>query len=501
MFPHDIETRNAPSTILTLFDFIRLAAQQAMPVHKVEEEIWKQVLTIGRDALAQFFHFQGNGDIGPEVVLPDGGTAQRLDNHHERNYRSIFGDFTLVRTCYGSREGQRITFVPLDHRLQLPESDYSYLLQHWDATLGCESAFGRVRDTMLDVLGIEQPVDSLERIHRHVATQVGAFRDSRPLPEAIKEGELFVLTADGKGIPMRRDARDAKPKAKRGKGDKANKKRMAIVGAIYSVDRHPRTSDEVVAALFRDVRLPGEEPNHRPEPVGKHVWAQLSHASDGSLSGPVTTVFGWLKTELGKRDEAGVKEVVCVMDGQELLWKGLRADVSVNGVVEVLDLLHVIPRLWQAAYLFEKEASVEATEFVRSRLLRVLNGGVKGVVMGLRRQGTLRGLSATKCQQLKRLCGYLSSNASRMKYGEYLLKGYPIASGVIEGACRSYVKDRMERSGMRWTLSGAQSMLDVRSEYRNGQWKEFRVFRIEAETKRLYPYQTVLDGVQWSLAT
>ena len=87
-----------------------------------------------------------------------------------------------------------------------------------------------------------------------------------------------------------------------------------------------------------------------------------------------------------------------------------------------------------------------------------------------------------------------------MKYDEYLRKGYPIASGVIEGACRSYVKDRMERSGMRWTREGAQSMLDVRSEYVNGNWQEFQAFRMEEEADRLYPQRGILDGVQCSLA-
>jgi hypothetical protein len=124
--------------------------------------------------------------------------------------------------------------------------------------------------------------------------------------------------------------------------------------------------------------------------------------------------------------------------------------------------------LWQAAHLFCKEGSQEAVRFVRERVERVLRGEVKGVVMGLRRQATLRGLCVSRKKTLGTICGYLLGNACRMRYDEYLRKGYPIASGVIEGACRSYVKDRMERSGMRWTRSGAQAMLDVRSEYLNG---------------------------------
>jgi hypothetical protein len=449
--------------------------------------------------LGLFFRHQGTGDIGPEVTLPDGSSARRLPEAHARTYRSVFGDFTLSRACYGSREGQAIAFVPLDNRLQLPESDYSYLLQRWDATLGCESAFGRVRDTLLDILGVEQPVDSLERINRHTASPVGAFRDSRPLPEAEQEGEVFVLSADGKGIPMRRDPDDAKPKAKRSKGDKANKKRMAVVGAIYSVERYSRTAEEVVAALFRDPRRPTDESVERPLPVGKHLWARLSQAKDGNLTEPIDAVFGWQKAELDKRDPKGAKEVVCVMDGQEALWEGGRRQFG-GKAVQVLDLLHVTPRLWQAAHVFHKEGSPEAAGFVRARLLRVLRGEVKGVVTGLRRQGTLAKLPSAKAKALRKACRYLKANEGRMRYGEYLAKGYPIASGVIEGACRHYVKDRMERSGMRWTRGGAQAMLDVRSEFLNGDWQAFQAFRIRAETARLYPHRNLLDGLSWSLA-
>jgi len=499
MIAHDAESRNAPSSPEALFAFARLAAEQGLPAHEVEEALWKRVLLLGHEALDLFFRLQGQGDVGPELVLPDGSTARRLPEAHSRPYRSVFGDFTLSRTCYGSREGQTIAFVPLDNRLQLPEGDYSYLLQRWDTALGCESAFGRVRATLLDILGVEQSVDSLERISRHMATAVGAFRDSRPLPEPDEEGALFVLSADGKGVPMRRGPDDAKPKAKRNKGDKANKKRMAIVGAIYSVDRHPRTAEEVVAALFRAPRPPGVKPDDRPEPVGKHLWARLSQATDGNLTEPINAVFGWQKAELDRRDPKGAKEVVCVMDGQETLWEGKERHFG-SAVVEVLDLLHVTPRLWQAAQVFHKEGSVEAAGFVRGRLLRVLRGEVKGVLTGLRRQGTLAKLPGAKAQQLRKVCRYLKANEGRMKYGAYLAKGYPIASGVIEGACRHYVKDRMERSGMRWKRVGAQAMLDVRSEYLNGDWEGFQAFRIQAEARRLYPHRAILDGIPWSLA-
>jgi hypothetical protein len=77
--------------------------------------------------------------------------------------------------------------------------------------------------------------------------------------------------------------------------------------------------------------------------------------------------------------------------------------------------------------------------------------------------GTKHKLRGKKWDKLAKICGYLENNAHRMHYDVYLAAGYPIASGVIEGACRHFIKDRMERSGMRWTIERAQAMLDVRS--------------------------------------
>lgn len=275
MIAHHAQTGNVPFLAALadqLLGFVRHAADQGRPAHDVERAIWDRVLKLGREVFALFLRLHGTGDVGDQLTLPDGSTADRLPTTRARGYRSVFGDLALARTCYGTRDGQRIAFVPLDDRLQLPDSDYSYLLQEWDAALGCESAFARVATTLRDILGVRQPVDSLERNNRRMAEAVESFREARPVPPPADEGDVFVVSADGKGVPMRRGPDDPPAKAHRGKGDKANKKRMAIVGAVYSVDRNPRTAAEVTAALFRNPRPAGASGPARPEPAGKHVW-------------------------------------------------------------------------------------------------------------------------------------------------------------------------------------------------------------------------------------
>ena len=154
--------------------------------------------------------------------------------------------------------------------------------------------------------------------------------------------------------------------------------------------------------------------------------------------------------------------------------------------VDILDLLHVNPRLWEAAHLFHAEGSDEATAFVRQHMLLALQGKAQQVVADLRKTGAeLRGAKATR---LRKLCTFLENNLHRMHYGRYLRAGYPIATGVIEGACRHVIKDRMERAGMRWKVPGAEAMLELRTIETNGDWAAFQRYRIDAETERLYPH-------------
>ncbi len=152
--------------------------------------------------------------------------------------------------------------------------------------------------------------------------------------------------------------------------------------------------------------------------------------------------------------------------------------------VGILDLYHVMEYLGKAAHCFHAEKSDEAEDFVTARLRMLLTGKVGYLIGGLRRK--LARLHGAKRQRLLVVIGYLENNRPHMRYDEYLAAGYPIGSGVIEGACRHVVKDRLELSGMRWTVEGAQATLHLRSIYLNGAWKEFDEHRIQTEQNTLY---------------
>ena len=370
----------------SLEGYVHQAARDGLAIHEVEQEVFRRVLEIGRQAVGQFLADQGDGDLGETVRLPDGRVLNRLDPLHQRPYQSIFGRYELERTVYGSREGQKIEWVPLDQRLGLPESGFSYVLQDWTQALGVEHAFGRVDATIEMILGFGQSVDSLERTNRHMAGSVEAFRDSRPAPPSEEEGTIVVVSADGKGIPMRRPAEGRPVGAHRKKGEKANKKQMATVGALYTVDPNVRTAEEVVAALFREAALPSA-PGKRPEAQHKRVWSSLSMEREGEPCRGEDAVFAWLAEEQARRNPSGIKEIVCLMDGQPSLWLDRQRHLPLEPVVEILDLLHVTPRLWEAAHLFHAEGGDEAAAFVRARLLSILQGRVGYVRWARNRSG------------------------------------------------------------------------------------------------------------------
>lgn len=480
-----------------LRSFLTSSAQQGVAIHEVEQGIWRQLLKLGRESLQMFFDQVGDGDLGETVELEEGRRLRRLSGEHVRRYQSVFGSFELHRAVYGTRVGQRIELVPLDQRLRLPQSKFSYLLQDWDQGLAVESPYAEVSRTIERILGFSQSVDSLERMNRKMSEPVVDYWDSLAPPPASEEGSLLVLSADGKGVPMRRQAPRAEAHPAPLKGLKPGTKKMALLGASYTVDRRVRTPEAVTESLF--VKPSVSRGQKAEGPQHKRLRASLARDEAGSTDPAQAEIFGWLAMEAEDRNPEGTKPVVLLMDGQHSLWEAAQGQLP-EGAVEILDLLHVTPRLWKAAYLFHPEGSADAAQFVRSRVLRVLKGEVRSVVRGLRQMATRSGLTGRKRKQLERICQYFENHRSRMRYDQYLAAGYPIATGVIEGACRHVVKDRLERAGMQWVFEGAQAMLDLRTVHLSRHWSEFQTYRIQKETERLYPHADLAETIQWSIA-
>lgn len=483
--------------------FIRTAVATGLAVHEVEQGLFKRVLALGYQLQQWFFALLGDGDQGASVTTGAGRVLRRLPSPQRRAYQSIFGPFELERVVYGTRAGQRVEYVPLDTRLGLPAGKFSYLLQDWDQALAVEHPYQQVNGVLQRILGIEQSVASLEQMTRTLAEAVeGCWAEQAPAPAARAE-QVVVLSADGKGVPMRKPAAAPSIVAhQHQKGPKPGRKKMAVVGAVYQIDRHRRTPEEVVAALFRE---PGaaatrdEAAPCRPMPECQRVRVNLHRPAAATSARASTAMFAWLADAARCRDPMQQRPWVVLMDGQPSLWEEAEQALGEAPRVEIWDLLHATSHLWEAVHLFHAPGSARALKLMELLVWALLLGMSEGVVNWLESAAVEVGLSLGRRQQLTKICNYLRRHQARMHYDQYLAAGYPIASGVIEGACRHVVKDRMERAGMHWTLPGAQALLRLRCVALNGEWEAFMHYRIQQETARLYPHAKLVEQGAWPL--
>ena len=472
--------------------FVREAAGAGLPAHELERGLWRHLLRLGHELQAQYFALAGEGDCGERLTLADGRVVQRLPEPHSRPYQSMFGDFTVPRVVYGTREGQRIEAVPLDARLGLPEDKFSYLLRDWDQALAVETPYGQVNAVLGRILGLKQSVASLETMTRTLAGAVEGYEATRP-PAALATGEqIVVLSADGKGVPIRKPS-DAPAIAAHdhARGPKPDRKKMAVLGAAYQIEPHVRTPLAVVEALFCDPAAnPESGAARRPVPQQKRLCAVLPVAAAVAAAlappRPTAVVFPWLAAEARPRDPDHHHPWVLLMDGQASLWEAAAEVLGDAPRVEILDLLHATGYLWEAVHLFHDPGSDLALKWMKLLVLGLLSGIGTGVVRWLQHLAEQGNLPAATRARLAAIHGYFHRHRDRLHYDRYLAAGYPIASGVIEGACRHVVKDRMERAGMHWTLPGAQALLNLRCVALNGEWDPFMNHYIQQATARLY---------------
>lgn len=220
---------------------------------------------------------------------------------------------------------------------------------------------------------------------------------------------------------------------------------------------------------------PAERPK-RPKPGHKRVWVSLTSSKD--------TFINDVKAELTRRDPEHERTWVIVTDGERALQR--RVNNTFENVTLVLDLLHALDKLWKVAHVLHPEGSREAEAFVRQRAERILCGMVSQVVKGLRQTVTKRRLTGQKAKTIRGVADYLYNNRERMRYDHYLANGWPIASGTVEGACKNLIRDRFERSGMRWTIETAEALLRLRAAHLSGDYDNYWEHHIAADQARLY---------------
>jgi hypothetical protein len=286
-----------------------------------------------------------------------------------------------------------------------------------------------------------------------------------------------VAQADGKGVPMVRGEPDRK--VRRGKGDKKTHKKEAIATAVYTIEPYARTPEEVLSALFKQ----GQPATQRPVPQHKQIFASLKGKQQA-----VKHLARWVQS----REGAHICQRVALTDGAEPLQKQMLA--CLPGFPLVLDIMHALEYLWQAGTALYGESDPSRAEWVEAQTLQLLSSHTGQVLQLLEDKAASLAPNSQAARSLRSVAHYFQRNLPYMDYAEYLRRGWPIGAGVIEGTCRhlvtssrcSFGKDRMELSGMRWTIPGAGALLALRAVNENGGWEDFHAFRRARRHRELY---------------
>jgi hypothetical protein len=479
------QERSAREQFEHMTTFLASGEARVLPHDQLEEWLTAEGRELERRLLQEHLDLRA----GSERKLAEVRGADAVEREEVRSLSrtlgSVFGSVTVWRLGYQA-EGVAC-LCPLDAGLNLPPGLHSYGIRRLVALHAARNSFDEVVEEVELITGTTVHKRQVEELAWAAAQDFDAFyAQSEPDTQGVSSQALLVLTVDGKGIAMRKeDLREATRRAAQSgsrklqkrltKGEKRNRKRMAEVAAVYLVEPFVRDAEDVI----RELRPVHDVKTRRPRPTNKRVWASVvQDAAD---------VIDEAFQQAQRLDPAHERRWVVVVDGNPDQIRAVRKVAARHRakVTLILDVIHVLEYLWKAAYCFQPDASQEAEAWVTERLRALLTGhDPSQVAAGIRRSATRQRLSATKREAADSCARYLINKRKLLGYAEALRQGFPIATGVVEGACRYLVKDRMDRTGARWSLDGAEAVLRLRALRTNGDFDDYWRFHLAQEYDR-----------------
>lgn len=420
----------------------------------------------------------------PGITGADRIPRTRVERGHTRTLTTVFGQVSVPRLAYRAPGAPNLH--PADAQLNLPVTRHSHGLRRLAAVEAARGSFDDAVTAIGRATGVRLGKRQVQQMSTAAAVDIDTFYAGRHRPAGDHENVL-VLSYDGKGVVMRPDAlRPAtahkaqttsnKLATRVSPGEKRNRKRMAEVGAVYDAVPAPRTPADIlpVGAQHRAAARPG------PRAIGTWLTASLTQ----DTAHVVATVFD----QAHRRDPDHHRRWVVLVDGNTHQIDRTHTEAATRGVevAIVIDFIHVLEYLWTAAWSFFTQGDPTAETWVRHHALRVLAGEAITVAELIRRTATLAGLDTARRKGVDTCAGYLVNKAPYLDYPTALVAGWPIATGVIEGACRYLVKDRMDITGARWGLTGAEAVLTLRALHANGDFDEYWRYHLTQEQGRVH---------------
>lgn len=286
--------------------------------------------------------------------------------------------------------------------------------------------------------------------------------------ESQNEAPLNVVSFDGVGVPMiKKEA--AKIKARNGRGEKKQKKKEALVGVEYEVEKKERTAEDIAQRMIYPENEKKDQSQEKEAPPQNKKYI----ASIEKSKREVMRVF----YERIQNKDFTMIPLLCLIDGAKSLINAFKDEFKgISNKVMILDIIHVIEYIWLIAHIKYKEGSKETKTYVYDKLLLILKGNVCDFIKELEDEFQHNKLKKYQKKTYQKVITYLKNHQTYMCYEDYLSKGYPIGTGVIESACSHVVKQRTEITGARWGINGAESVLKLRSVKQSNEWDDYWVF-------------------------
>jgi hypothetical protein len=422
----------------------------------------------------------------------DGVAHNAVEADHCRPLETIFGEVTVTRLAYRAKGAANLHLA--DAELNLPKQRHSHGLRERCAIEAARGSYEEATAAISRTTGVTLGKRQVEALTARASVDFGAFYEHKQRPVA-EDNEVVVISVDGKGVVMRPEGlrpqtahaaakANKKLKGRLSKGEKTNRKRMAEVGAVYAVAPVPRTPEDVMARS-------GEAAAPKDAPKSVQKWLTASVVEDAS------SVIAGVFDEAQRRDPERRRDWVALVDGNRHQIDRIEAEAKTRGVdvTVVVDWVHVLEYLWSAAWSFHAEGDPAAEDWVDDKALGVLAGRASIVAAAIRRKATMLGLDDSARKNADVCADYLLAKAPYLDYPKALLSGWPIATGVIEGAVRHVVKDRMDITGARWGLDGAEAVLKLRALRANQDWEQYWTFHLAEEHKRVHQSRYLAGSV------
>jgi hypothetical protein len=455
----DVETRiaEAEQALQARLQFAREDAG-TLEAHDAEQGLFKRLLPMGLAAMQLSFAQRGTGDMGTAITRADGVTLPQEPTLRGRDDCSLFGKCTVARTC--DRTAGDPGIFPLDAQVNLPERCDSYVLPEWMTVFAVEHPFQESSAWFEPRVDREGAESVLREVAQEAPMDDESFYAQRPVPPEATAGALLVVRVDGKGVPMIK-AEAVKLKAKLGTGAKRQQKKAALVGVSDTVDPKPRWPEALAELL---VEPEAARARRRHEDTRDEAPRAQQVRRVASLVRTKQKVRELIKADAARRDPQHRKPLVLLLDGALGLWRlAPRLFTPWKRVTCVLDIRPVVGDLWAAANAWCGEASQVGQHGVQRQLTAMLRGWVGDVIGGLRQLLTKPRRRQSVRETRGTVITCLHNHRRWMPYDQYLAMGLPVGTGVVESACGSVVKPRMEGEGKRWSLQGAAAILAWRS--------------------------------------